>query len=582
MAQRKAIVRSLPAVEGLGSVTTICSDKTGTLTLNQMTVTDILAQGRRWQLQEGEGAAFVAESPGDGTQDQPPADLLLAAALCNDATVDADGDAVGDPTEVALLVAARRAGIDLQALATEYPRIAERPFTSATKWMSTAHRKLDGTLICAKGAPEAILPRCTSVPTPDGEAVLDEAAAHEVMRDVEVLARQGRRVLAIARRGALPPDPGEADLEQGFALLGLVGIMDPARPEAAAAIRECQSAGIRTVMITGDHAITARAIASGLGMVAADAEVLAGADLDNLAPEALPDVAERVSVYARVSPEHKLQIVQALQSRGAVTAMTGDGINDAPALKTSDIGVSMGLKGTDVAREASDMVLADDNFATIVASVREGRVIYDNLRKFIRFMLATNVAELLVIAGAMFAGLPSPLLPLQILWINLVTDGPPGLALGVEPAEADVMQRPPRKPTESILGGGILRGVLVSSILMAALVLALTHLGADELRSRTMAFTALALAQLTACISLRSLTQPWWRRGVFANPSLWLAVAGGFAAQLAVVYLPPLQALFRTEALSLAELGACILVGIVVAAAIELDKWVGRRFLNAV
>jgi Ca2+-transporting ATPase len=581
MAQRKAIVRSLPAVEGLGSVTTICSDKTGTLTLNQMTVTDVRAQGGQWQRKEGEGTAFVALPTGDARGHQPPEGLLLAAALCNDAAVDAGGSAVGDPTEVALLIAAGEAGVDVQALAAQYPRIGERPFTSATKWMSTAHRTKDGTLICAKGAPEAILPRCSTVLAPGGEAAIDEAAAQKVMRDVEGLASQGRRVLAIAERRLAVAEPGETDLEQGFALLGLVGIMDPPRPEAAAAIGECQSAGIRTVMITGDHAITARAIASSLGMVAPDAEVLTGADLDNLAAEALPDVAERVSVYARVSPEHKLQIVRALQSRGAVTAMTGDGINDAPALKSSDIGVSMGLKGTDVAREASDMVLADDNFATIVAAVREGRVIYDNLRKFIRFMLATNVAELLVIAGAMFAGMPSPLLPLQILWINLVTDGPPGLALGVEPAEPDVMQRRPRKPGESILGGGIMRGVLISSILMAGLVLALTSLGEDEASSRTIAFTSLALAQLTACISLRSLTQPWWRKGAFRNPSLWLAVAGGFAAQLAVVYLPPLQSLFKTVPLSAGDLGACVMVGVVVAAGIELDKWMGRRFLNA-
>jgi len=432
--------------------------------------------------------------------------------------------------------------------------------------------------VYAKGAPESILPLCSHIRRNGEVLALSPDQSRWVSESVESLAGRGRRVLAVASRSFPSPEhPAPEDLERDLVLLGLVGMIDPPRPEAAASVEQCQSASIRAVMITGDHALTAKAVAQELGIFREGQEVLTGTELSRMSAEELRAHVDRVSVYARVSPEHKLSIVEALQEHQQVVAMTGDGVNDAPALKRADIGIAMGLTGTDVAREASELVLADDNFATIVAAVREGRVIYENLRKFLRFMLSTNLAEVLTIAVAMALGWPIPLLPLQILWINLVTDGPPALALSMEPAEADIMRHPPRRPGEGLLAGGMVRGVLLGSVLMAFAVLLLVRNAGDLEHRQTLAFTSLALAQLLAAMALRSLHRPFWRAGLFRNPAMWGAFAAGCAAQLAVVYVPALQHVFGTVALSLAELGLCVLAGLFVMVGIEADKCIQRR-----
>ncbi|HNK07528.1 MAG TPA: HAD-IC family P-type ATPase, partial [Giesbergeria sp.] len=418
-----ALVRRLPSVETLGSVTTICSDKTGTLTQNRMHAELLLAQGQRW-------------TPGDALPGPVHREALRAAALCNDATghTESDGDGaatvwLGDPTETALVLAAHAGGLDKAALDAASPRVQEQPFDSDRKRMTTFHRVAGGFVAYTKGAPESVLPRCAAQWTPEGRAALDTTA---LLAQAHQLAAQGLRVLALARRGhARLPDTNALEaVESELELLGLIALIDPPRPEAVAAVRDCISAGITPVMITGDHPATARAIAHRLGIVdCADAPVLTGADLATLDDTALRERVEQVRVYARVDPAQKIRIVQALQARGHFVAMTGDGVNDAPALKRADIGVAMGKGGTDVAREASSLVLLDDNFATIVAAVKEGRRIYDNIRKFVRYAMTGNSGEIWTIFLAPLLLLPIPLLPIHILWVNLVTDGLPGLAL---------------------------------------------------------------------------------------------------------------------------------------------------------
>ena len=562
-----ALVRRLPSVETLGSVTTICSDKTGTLTQNRMHAELLLAQGLRW-------------TPGDALPGPVHCEALRAAALCNDAQ--AQGAAhpplwLGDPTETALVLAAHAAGLDKTALDAAQPRVQEQPFDSDRKRMTTFHREGTGFVAYTKGAPESVLPRCRAQWTQSGSAPLDAAA---VLASAQQLAAQGLRVLALARRShARLPDTNALDaVESELELLGLIALIDPPRPEAQAAVRDCIAAGITPVMITGDHPATARAIAQRLGLdTRADAPVLTGADLATLDDAALRERVEQVRVYARVDPAQKIRIVQALQARGHFVAMTGDGVNDAPALKRADIGVAMGKGGTDVAREASSLVLLDDNFATIVAAVKEGRRIYDNIRKFVRYTMTSNSGEIWTIFLAPLLLLPIPLLPIHILWVNLVTDGLPGLALAAEPAERGIMQRPPRAPTESMFAGGMWQHILGIGLLIGGLCLAVQAwaLSTGNAHWQTMVFTVLTLAQMAHVVGIRSEVDPVWRLG--RNRPLWGAVLLTFALQMATIYVPALNPIFKTEPLGLADLSICLGAALVVYVAVELEKAWRRR-----
>lgn len=563
MVARRALVRKLPAVETLGSVTYICSDKTGTLTLNRMRVEAVYCDGVL-------GPAPPANGPG--------AALLQAMALSNDATVDAGGHLLGDPTEVALLAAARAAGVEKAREEVRLPRIAEIPFEAGRKRMTTLHRDpAGGVLAFTKGAVEAVLPACRHLLTARGAAPLDAA---EVLRVADRMAGDGLRVLALAmRRWPEPPTLEVAAVEADLTFLGLVGLLDPPREGAAQAIRTCREAGIVPVMITGDHPLTARAAARRLGILGpGDDAVLTGPELEALPLAELEARVGHVRVYARVAPEQKLTIVTALQACGEIVAMTGDGVNDAPALRRADIGVAMGVAGTDVAREASAMVLLDDDFTTIVEAVREGRRIYDNLRKFVKYVMTGNAAEIVTLLLAPLLGLPLPLLPVHLLWINLVTDGLPGLALGREPAEPDVMRRPPRPPGESVFARGLGTHMVWAGLLMGGLCL-LTQalfLPAGPRRWQTMVFTVLALAQLGHVLAIRSDRESFLARGLGSNRPLVAAVALSVALQVAILYVPALNRVFRTEPLGAVELAVTVALASVVFVAVEVEKAVRR------
>jgi Ca2+-transporting ATPase len=565
MVKQHALIRRLPAVETLGSVTFICTDKTGTLTQNKMQVEEIFADGRllrEWNgLREGVGPL-----------------LFKAMALCNDASRGKHGKTSGDPTEVALFLAALQAGFDKSALETEAPRVLELPFDSERKRMTTFHREPQGAMAFTKGAPESVLPRCVSVLTAAGEVPL---AAAEMLENAERMAADGLRVLAVAYRAwpALPAANDADEIESGMVLLGLVGLMDPPRHEAKEAVSQCKSAGITAVMITGDHPATARAIARRLGIVSDGGRVLTGAELARLGQKEFEAEVRDVRVYARVDPEQKIKIVQALQDQGEFVAMTGDGVNDAPALKRADIGVAMGRGGTDVAREAAALVLLDDNFATIVHAVREGRRIFDNIRKFIKYTMTSNAGEVWTIFLAPFVGLPIPLLPIHILWINLVTDGLPGLALTAEPEEKGIMRRPPRPPKESIFAHGMWQHMVWVGLLMGGVSL-VTQAWAYYTGSahwQTMVFTVLCLSQMGHVLAIRSERESLFSVGIFSNPWLLGAVALTFALQMSTVYVPLLQPIFKTEALSAGELALCIALSSVVFFAVEVEKWLVRR-----
>jgi Ca2+-transporting ATPase len=584
MLARNALIRKLPAVETLGSVTVICSDKTGTLTRNRMSVAALFTDDRRWRLDEdGEPAG---------------SDLLLLAlgAVSNDAEIEPaeEGSAepfrtVGDPTETALLAGAARRGLVKPELEAGLPRERELPFDSERKRMSTVHRFVPslgtpelerwreqlGTprVAVCKGALEGVLDRCRRVWHDGAQEPLDDDRRRSFLDAHDRLADDGMRVLAVAFRGLGGDDPPAGELEDDLTLLGLVGLIDPPRPQAAPAIATCRRAGIRPLMITGDHPRTARAIARRIGLDD-DGEVLTGVELGRLSGEELEAKTASTSIYARVSPEHKLRLIDALQRRGQVVAMTGDGVNDAPALKKADIGVAMGRIGTDVAREAADAVLRDDNFATIVAAVEEGRRIYGNVRKFIQYTLSSNIGELWVMFLAPFLGMPLPLLPLQILWVNLVTDGLPGLALGLEPVERDAMRRPPYSPRESIFSRGLGWDVLWLGLVMGGVSLAVgfTWWGAGRDSWQTLVFTTLTLSQLLYALTVRSRRTSFFTLGPLSNKPLLAAVALTFALQLAVVYLPFLQRIFHTVPLTAGELGVSLAVSSIPFACFELAK----------
>jgi Ca2+-transporting ATPase len=561
MARRNALVRRLPAVEALGSVTVICADKTGTLTQNRMRVERLFAGDTSMP----EGTPIPSAGPWPR--------LMRALALSNDAQAGAQGRLQGDPTETALCEAARSAGYDKSALLETHPRVRECAFDSHRKRMTTVHREGNGLVAFTKGAPETVIPRCIRMAVGEGEAPID---SHAVLAQAQAMAADGLRVIAVASRSAeaWPADCPDAEIESDLALLGLVGLADPPRSEAAAAVAECLAAGITPVMITGDHPVTAQAIATRIGILRAGEAVMDGAHLSRLEPAQLRESAASVAVYARVNPEQKIRIVEALQERGEIVAMTGDGVNDAPALRRADIGVAMGRSGTDVAREASHLVLLDDNFATIVIAVREGRRIYDNIRKFIRYVMAGNLGEIWTIFLAPFLGMPIPLLPIHILWINLVTDGLPGIALALEPGERKLMQRPPRPPGESVFARGLGPHIVWVGLLMGGVCVATqawaVATGNDH--GQTMVFTVLALSQLGHVLAIRSERDSLFTVGILSNPVLAATVTLTLAVQLALIYVPGLQGVFHTRPLSAGELAACLALSSVVFLAVETEK----------
>jgi Ca2+-transporting ATPase len=559
MVKQNALIRRLPAVETLGSITFICSDKTGTLTQNRM-----------------RAEAFWAD--GEDARVEPWPSLLRALALVNDAAPAADGGIVGDPTEVALLEAAIARGTDRAALESQSPRHGELPFDSERKRMATVHAVAGGFLACVKGAPEAVLARCPWRLAAGGPVPFD---AEEALAQANRLAARGLRVLAFAERRfeTLPQDIAEAESDLTF--LGLVGLMDPPRDEAARAVDECRAAGIVPVMITGDHPATARAIAERLGILDGGGRVVTGVELAALSDADFARQVKDIRVYARVDPEQKIRIVQALQAAGEFAAMTGDGVNDAPALKRADIGVAMGRGGTDVAREASHMVLLDDNFASIVHAVREGRRIFDNIRKFIKYTMTSNSGEIWTIFLAPFLGLPIPLLPIHILWINLVTDGLPGLALAAEPAERNVMQRPPRQPDESIFAHGMWQHMVWVGLTMGAVCLLLQawSIHRSGAHWQTMVFTVLCLSQLGHALAIRSERDSTFALGFWSNPLLMATVVFTLGLQLATIYVPALNPIFKTEPLDWDELLLCLALSTVVFFAVEAEKWGVRRGL---
>ncbi|MEA3275042.1 MAG: cation-translocating P-type ATPase [Pseudomonadota bacterium] len=563
LSRHNALVRRLPAVETLGSVTYICADKTGTLTQNRMTMETVVAAG------EVRGAL-----PGVGSG--APWDALgQALALSND-VVEKGGRPAGDPTEVALYLAAEGAGFGKPDLEAALPRVAEIPFDSTRKLMSTLHRAEDGIRAYVKGAPEVLLPRCRDALGKRGVEALDPDG---LLAHAQELAGDGYRVLALGRRrfDALPESLEEA--EKGLTLLGLVALIDPPRPEAGPAVADCRSAGITPVMITGDHPGTARAIAEQLGIAARGDGVIAGRELAKLSDTEFDGRVEQIRVYARVSPEQKIRIVKALQAHGEFVAMTGDGVNDAPALKRAGIGVAMGKKGTDVAREAADMVLLDDNFATIVSAVREGRRIFDNIRKFIKYTMTSNSGEIWTLFLAPFLGLPVPLLPIHILWVNLVTDGLPGLALAAEPAEGEVMRRAPRPPAESIFAHGMWQHILWVGLLIGGLSIASQAwaYARGEEYWQTVVFTVLTISQLFHSLAVRSERASLLSIGLTSNLPILGAVLLTVGLQLAVIYVPALNPIFKTQPLPLFDLAVCFALSSLVLVAVEVEKALVRR-----
>jgi len=589
MVKRNALIRKLPAVETLGSVNTICSDKTGTLTQNKMVVQTVQTLGNQLRVTgEGygpEGKFFAPEAQVVGTTDYPEIQgLLVAAVLCNDATLQQGNGGewliLGDPTEGALLTLGAKAGLWAQSLTPLFPRVAELPFSSERKRMSVicgadSEQPTKAYTLFSKGSPELLLNCCEHYQFGDNAHRLTPKERQAVIRVNEEMASQGLRVLGLAYKLLDHLPQPEEDPEQGMVWLGMVGMWDAPRMEVADAVRRCRAAGIRPIMITGDHQLTAMAISQRLGIAEPQSHSLTGQELEKMSQADLEIEVERVSVYARVSPEHKLRIVRALQRRGKFVAMTGDGVNDAPALKQADIGIAMGITGTDVSKEASDMVLLDDNFATIVAATEEGRVVYTNIRRFIQYILGSNVGEVITIAAAPILGLSAvPLTPLQILWMNLVTDGLPALALAVEPAEPNVMNQPPFRPDESIfargLGSYIVRIGLVFAFFSIALMVWAYDTHPDHWR--TMVFTTLCLAQMGHAIAARSYTRSALAMNPFSNPALLLAVFSTGGLQFLLIYVPFLRNFFGTTLLTMEELGVCLLFSTVLFLWVEFEK----------
>jgi Ca2+-transporting ATPase len=576
MVKQNALMRKLPAVETLGSVTYICSDKTGTLTLNKMNVEESYADGK-----------LINPSMPPFAKGRIGGIFMTALALCNDAGLNRDGEVTGDPTEAALYVFAKEAGFAKDELVKRMPRIGELPFDSERKCMTTIHEtrhetslsKGTGFVSFTKGAIEVLLERSVDVLTSNGVRKIN---VDEIRKASDRMAADGLRIIGIAMRSweALPGDMTPEIVETGLTFVGLVGMMDPPREEAKEAITSCRKAGIKPVMITGDHPVTAKAIAKRIGVLGDDSgAVLTGKELSELSMEQFEAAVEHIRVYARVAPEQKLKIVKALQDKGQFVAMTGDGVNDAPALKRADIGIAMRITGTDVAKEASHMILLDDNFATIVKAVKEGRKIYDNLRKIIKYLLSSNSGEIWTLFLAPFFGLPIPLLPIQILWINLMTDALPAIALSAEPEERDVMERPPRHPKESVFVHGLGFYCIWVGLVMGGVTLATQawsiHVSGSHWQ--TMVFTVLCLSQFGNALAVRSEKESFFRIGPLSNKYLLGAVILSFFFQMATIYFPLLNPVFKTQPLSMKELLVTIGLSSIVFFAAETQKWWKRR-----
>jgi Ca2+-transporting ATPase len=608
MLKRQALIRKLPAVETLGSVTVICSDKTGTLTENRMTVMVLDVAGHRLEqeteeLRRGMPVGEVATKIPQ--QVQPSlALLLIGGSLCNDATLKMGDEGhfrtIGDPTEGAMVVMAGYAGLLKPDLDRQFPRVGEAPFDSDRKRMTTIN-EVRGTIepvefqsvwqaayaaigeprymAFTKGSPDGLVAVSDRVWVNDRVEVLTAEWRERIMQSNNELAQNGMRVLGVAIRSAEAPT-ADVSIETNLIFVGLYGLIDPPRAEVKDAVQTCRSAGIRPIMITGDHPLTARQIATELG-IANNGRVLTGQEVEQMSEVELQDAVADVSVFARVSPEHKLKIVGALQARGEIASMTGDGVNDAPALKKANIGVAMGITGTDVSKEAADMVLLDDNFATIVAAVEEGRVIFDNIKKFVKFSIAGNVGKIMVaLLGPLpVFGLPLPLQPLQLLWLNLLTDGLLGLGMGVEPAEKNVMQRPPVRPSESIFAGGMVSYIVLVGLLTGAvaLVVGVTYYHSCSVYWQTMIFTVLCFSQIGQAFATRSSTESFFKMRLLGN-RLLLGMAGAVAlAQLAAIYLPFMNQFIYTVPLPLTDLIIAIVVSSVVFWAIEIQKFIKRK-----
>lgn len=609
MLNRQALIRKLPAVETLGSVTTICADKTGTLTENRMTVVVLEVAGQQLDLRH---------QPWPVECLTPTIDLLLTGmVLCNDAMLSCQvasdvSKALGDPTEVALGVAAARLGVQPPQRSQQFPRLYEFPFDPDRKSMTTVHGiALASThragpqladqsnnssppqtwldqitaytyLVFTKGAFTAVIDRCSQLWINGHIESLDSAWREQIRTLHQNLAATGVRVLMVAFRGLdqLPEPMTAAAIETDLVFVGIVGMVDPIRVEAKQAVEICQQAGIRPIMITGDHPLTAQHIAQELGI--AHDQILTGQDLTQLTPAQLATQVQSVSIYARVSPHQKLSIVEALQNQGEVVAMTGDGVNDAPALKKADIGIAMGITGADVAKEAADMVLLDDNFATIVAAVQEGRVIYDNIRKFIKYSMTGNASGVAIMLIAPLLVMPLPLLPIQILWINLLADGLLALALSIEPAESNTMQRPPYRPNENLFGRGVGRDIFwIGGLLgLAILLLGYGYWYQGQANWQTMVFVTLAFSRMSLALAMRSSQDSWFSLALLGNPSMLAAVLLTLGLQLLVIYVPQLQAFFQTMPLSLSDLGIGLGVSTLGFWAIETEKWIVRQNLK--
>ena len=611
MIKRHALIRRLSSVETLGSATVICSDKTGTLTQNQMTATQLWVDGIDFDI-TGRGYAPLGQFHLNGQtvdlRDYPAAlTALWVAVLANDATLEpSEEEAVGfqmagDPTEGALIVAAAKAGASLEGFEHAYPRIDEVPFDSARKRMTTVHKVQDPTaedfspfydtsvrgweVVATKGAPDVVLELCNRYQrVNDTPESLTDEMRRAIVEANDRMTRRALRVLAVAYR--VEPDvPDQAtpeNVERDLVFVGLIGMIDPARPEVLPALDKARRAGIRTVMITGDYPETARAIAEDIGLLQPGHKVLSGSQLERMDDQRLQTEVMHTDVFARVSPEHKVRIVDALKHNGEVVAMTGDGVNDAPALKRSDIGVAMGITGTDVAKETADMVLTDDNYVSIVSAVEQGRIIYANIRKFVFYLLSCNLAEIATIFIATLAGLPSPLTAIQLLWLNLITDGAPALALGVEKGDPDTMDQPPRPPTEPIINRSMRVGIGIQTVAITSVTLGAYFVGLRAhpeapQYAETMAFVTLSFSELLRAFTARSERYPLIKIGVFSNPVMLYSVAASFLLLVAVVYLPFLQPIFDTVPLGLAQWELVLPLLFVPSIAAELTKWIGSR-----
>ena len=608
MIQRNALVRRLSSVETLGSTTVICSDKTGTLTQNMMTATRLWVDGTMFEIKAGTEKSGNGADPLDGhfqiegsqvdLSEYPASTTALwVAVLDNDAEFETSEDGsykvVGDPTEVALIVAANRAGARRNELEQAFPRIDEIPFDSSRKRMTTVHKVLkpkpedaspfyDGSLLewevaATKGAPDVVLDLCTHYQTiADKKESMNEAARQRILNANEAMAREALRVIALAYRVEkdVPDNATPETVEHDLIFVGLIGMIDPSRPEVPPALELARTAGVRTVMITGDYPDTARAIAEDIGLMQEGHQVLTGRDLDDMDSEQLAQEAERTDVFARVTPEHKVRIVAALKDAGHVVAMTGDGVNDAPALKRADIGIAMGITGTDVAKETADMVLTDDNYASIVAAIDQGRVIYSNIRKFVFYLLSCNGAEILTILTAIMVGLPSPLTAIQLLWLNLVTDGAPALALGLEKGDPDIMNNPPRPASEAIINREMWTRIGIQTVAIAAVTLTAYFIGLGFFpeAATTMSFATISFSELLRAFTSRSDRYPLMKIGIFTNRPMLIAVSTSALLLLAVIYVPFLNPIFDTVPLNSTQWAIILPLLLVPALVAELTK----------